>query len=212
MGFTNQLIDRGIIPLIGISLLFLGYIVDPRSDASSTEQKSLVQDIRFWVLLLSSLLGLIYFVLVPLHIIHVVQKSDEASKQFEQQATQTLAQVDSQTKQVEALVKNPQALPELDKAIGSGRIQGEQLAQAQALKQRLEVFKKDPKALTQEVETAKSRVEKRKQELQNQANSDALKLGLRTGLSGLFLAIGYIAISWTGLRGLGSSSASRSKF
>ena len=202
LGFTTQLVDRGIIPLVGISLLFLGYLVDS-GGASATQPKSAVQDLRFWVLLLSSLLGLIFLLLVPLHFNNVRLQSNQAIEQINQKASQAEAQLETRTKQVDALVKDPQKISELDKAIASGQVQGEQLAQLQSIKEQLQTFKKDPKALNQQVDAAKTQIRKGKEEAQNRANSEALKLGLRTGLSSLLLAIAYIVIGWTGLRGLG---------
>ncbi|MBD0301606.1 MAG: hypothetical protein ICV85_05355, partial [Tolypothrix sp. T3-bin4] len=121
-----------------------------------------------------------------------------------QKATQAETQLQAQTQQVDALIKDPQRLSELEKAIASGQVQGEQLTRLQALRQQLDTFKKDPKALSQQVDAAKKQISKGKEEAENRARTEALKLGLRTGLSSLFLAIGYIVVGWTGLRSLGS--------
>ncbi|HEY9823531.1 MAG TPA: HpsJ family protein [Candidatus Sericytochromatia bacterium] len=199
---TTQFVDRGIIPLVGIALVLLAYRID--SAAVQAQQKSLFQDLRFWLLSLSSLLGLIYLLLVPLHFYNVYAQSDEAFKQINQKATQAETQLQAQTQQVDALIKDPQRLSELEKAIASGQVQGEQLTRLQALRQQLDTFKKDPKALGQQVDAAKKQISKGKEEAENRARTEALKLGLRTGLSSLFLAIGYIVVGWTGLRSLGS--------
>jgi hypothetical protein len=199
---TSQFVDRGIIPLVGIALVLLAYRVD--SAASQAQQKSLFQDLRFWLLSLASLLGLIYLLLVPLHFYNVYAQSDEAFKQINQKASQAETQLQAQTQQVDALIKDPQRLSELEKAIASGQVQGEQLTRLQALRQQLDTFKKDPKALTQQVDAAKKQISKGKEEAENRARTEALKLSLRTGLSSLFLAIGYIVVGWTGLRSLGS--------
>lgn len=199
---TTQFVDRGIIPLVGIALVVLAYRID--NAASQAPQKSLFQDLRFWLLSLSSLLGLIYLLLVPLHFYNVYAQSDEAFKQINQKASQAETQLQAQTQQVDALIKDPQRLSELEKAIASGQVQGEQLTRLQALRQQLDTFKKDPKALGQQVDAAKKQISKGKEEAENRAKTEALKLGLRTGLSSLFLAIGYIVVGWTGLRSLGS--------
>jgi hypothetical protein len=201
---TTQFVDRGIIPLVGIALVLLAYRIDHNSAAGQAQQKSLFQDLRFWLLSLSSLLGLIYLLLVPLHFYNVYAQSDEAFKQINQKASQAETQLQAQTQQVDALIKDPQRLSELEKAIASGQVQGEQLTRLQALRQQLDTFKKDPKALGQQVDAAKKQISKGKEEAENRARTEALKLGLRTGLSSLFLAIGYIVVGWTGLRSLGS--------
>jgi hypothetical protein len=211
LGFTTQIVDRGIIPMVGLALLVAGYWVGNSSGGSSTEPKSSVQDLRFWAFLLSSLLGLIFLLLVPLHFINISKQSGEALKQIDQKASQAEVQLDTQTKQVDAIVKDPQKLSELERAIESGQVQGEQLARLQALREQLQTFKKDPKTLKQQVEAAQTQIRSGKLKAQDRAKTEALKLGLRTGLSSLLLAVGYSAIGWTGLRSLGGTSQSRRK-
>ncbi|MBD0363495.1 MAG: hypothetical protein ICV55_12110 [Coleofasciculus sp. C3-bin4] len=211
LGFTTQIVDRGIIPMVGIALLVAGYWIGNSIGGSSTEPKSSVQDLRFWAFLLSTLLGLIFLLLVPLHFINISKQSDEALKQITQKASQAEVQLDSQTKQVDAIVKDPQKLSELERAIESGQVQGEQLARLQALREQLQTFKKDPKALKEQVAAAQTQIRSGKLEAENRAKTEALKLGLRTGLSSLLLAVGYSAIGWTGLRSLGGTSPSRRK-
>jgi hypothetical protein len=211
LGFTTQIVDRGIIPMVGIALLVAGYWIGNSIGGSSTEPKSSVQDLRFWAFLLSTLLGLIFLLLVPLHFINISKQSDEALKQITQKASQAEVQLDTQTKQVDAIVKDPQKLSELERAIESGQVQGEQLARLQALREQLQTFKKDPKALNAQVDAAKTQIRSGKLEAENRAKTEALKLGLRTGLSSLLLAVGYSAIGWTGLRSLGGTSPSRRK-
>jgi hypothetical protein len=211
LGFTTQIVDRGIIPMVGIALLVAGYWIGNSIGGSSTEPKSSVQDLRFWAFLLSTLLGLIFLLLVPLHFINISKQSDEALKQITQKASQAEVQLDTQTKQVDAIVKDPQKLSELERAIESGQVQGEQLARLQALREQLQTFKKDPKALKEQVAAAQTQIRSGKLEAENRAKTEALKLGLRTGLSSLLLAVGYSAIGWTGLRSLGGTSPSRRK-
>ncbi len=205
IGLATQFVDRGVIPLVGIVFVLLGY----RVDNSGASPKSLVGDLRFWALLLSSLLGLIYLLVVPIHFNNVYAQSNEALKQINDKTTQAETQLKAQTTQVNELIKNPQRLAELDKAIASGQVQGEQLARLQTLKQQLDTFKKDPKALDTQVKTATEQIAKGKTEAESRTKTEALKLSLRTGLSSLFLALAFIVMGWTGLRNLISSQDSR---
>lgn len=198
IALATQFVDRGVIPLVGIVFVLLGYLLDNERSAP----KSLVGDLRFWALLLSSVLGFIYLILGPWHVYNVSAQTNQALEQINQKATQAETQLEAQTKQVDELIKNPQRLAELDKAIASGQVQGEQLGRLQALKQQLDTFKKDPKALTTQVDTAKQQINKGKEDAQSRTKTEALKLSLRTGMSSLFLAIAFIATGWTGLRGL----------
>jgi len=205
IGFVTQLVDRGIIPMVGIALLVAGHWIANASGASPTESRSAVQDLRFWAFILASLLGLLFLVLVPLHFNNIRMQSNQALEQINKKASTLETQLENQSKQVDALVKDPQKLSELDKAIESGRVQGEQLVRLQALKQQLQTFKQDPQSLNQQVEQAQTKIRGERLEAEKQTRTGALKLGLRTGLNSLLLAIGYIVIGWTGFRSLGNS-------
>ena len=81
----------------------------------------------------------------------------------------------------------------------------------QQVKDVLEQSKSNPKAieefLNQQADNLPTQlltqIRDRKQELEQQAKTQSLKSSLRTGISSLLLAIGYITIGWTGLKGLG---------
>lgn len=202
LAFATQVADQGIYPLVGIAFLLAGYWVSNNEGAAPTQRKSSGQDLRFWAFLLSSLLGLIFLLLVPLHFSNILLQSNQELDQIKQQTTQAQTQLDSETQQVNALLNDPQKLAELDKVIESGKVQGPQLAQAQALREQLQGFKKDPKALKQRIDAKKAEITNKKQEAENLTKTNALKSGLRTCLISLLLAIGYITVGWTGLRGL----------
>ncbi len=210
LGYVAQLVDRGILPMVGIAFLLVGYWVDKSAGASS-ERRPIVQDLRFWALLLSSLLGLIFLLLIPLHINNVVQQSEEALKQINQRASQAQVQIDVRAQQIGATVKDPkglaqlkQQLTDLEQAIETGKVPAEQLPQAKAYRQLLQTITQNPtKAISQEVDAAKAKIGKDKQELEKQSKSGAWKSALRTSLSSLLLALGYIGIGWTGLRSSG---------
>jgi len=211
LAYVGQLVDRGILPMVGIAFLLLGYWLESSMGASASEQRSLIQDLRFWALCLSSLLGLIFLLVVPLHINNVVQQSDVELKQLNDRVTLAQSQIEGRAQQIAALVKDPkglaqlkQQLGELDQALESGRVPAEQQPQAKAYRQLLQTITQNPtKAISQEVDAAKAKITKDKQDLENQTKTGALKSALRTGLSSLLLAIGYIIIGWSGLRSAG---------
>ncbi|HEY9832231.1 MAG TPA: HpsJ family protein [Stenomitos sp.] len=211
LAYVGQLVDRGILPMVGIAFLLLGYWLESSMGAPASEGRSLVQDLRFWALLLSSLLGLVFLLLLPLHINNVVQQSDAEIKQLNDRVTLAQSQIEGRAQQIAALVKDPkglaqlkQQLTELDQALESGRVPAEQQPQAKAYRQLLQTITQNPtKAISQEVDAAKAKITKEKQDLENQTRTGAMKSALRTGLSSLLLAIGYITIGWSGLRNSG---------
>lgn len=209
LALTTQMVDRGVVPLVGIALLVAGYWMS--NDSGASDARSPALDLRLWAFLLASLLGLIFLILVPLHFNNIRLQSNQAIQRISQQATQAETQLQSQTQQIDALVKDNQRLTELERAIASGQVQGEQLARLQALRQQLQAFKQDPQSLNKQVEAAQTQIRSGKLEAEKRARTEALKLGLRTGLSSLLLAIGYSVIGWTGLRSLGGATAVRRK-
>ncbi|MCA1994244.1 MAG: HpsJ family protein [Coleofasciculus sp. S288] len=215
IGFTEQVVNQGIIPMVGIAFLVAGAWIGNVGGASSESRSS----VGAWAFVLSSLLGLIFLLLVPLHFNNVAQESNAALQQVSQRATQAEAQLEARAGQISALVKDPkglaqlkQQLSELDQAIETGRVPPEQQNQAQAYRQLLQTITQNPsKAISQELEAAQTKLRSGKLELEKQAKTRALKSALKTGLSSLLLAIGYIVIGWMGLRNSGGSSASSRK-
>ncbi|MGQ4650183.1 hormogonium polysaccharide biosynthesis protein HpsJ [Lyngbya aestuarii] len=210
--FTTQIVDRGIIPMVGVALLLTGYWVANNFGGSRTEPNASGGYLKTGVLLLSSFLGLIFLLLVPLHFNNVRVQANQRLQQIEQQATQQETQLDAQAKQLGTLVKAPEQIEQveqridqqLQQAIESGQVPPQQIAQAEAFKKQLQAIKENPEALNQQVEARQTQIRTSKLEEEKRVTTNLWKSGIRTGLSSLFLAIGYIVIGWTGLRSLSS--------
>ncbi|MEP0759325.1 MULTISPECIES: HpsJ family protein [unclassified Coleofasciculus] len=202
-GVTGQLIDRGVIPMVGLALLFAGYWIDNNSGVARKGWEDIV---RIGALILSVILGLSFLLPVPLLNINSLRLlNQEAVARINQRATQVETQIASQSAQVTALLEDSKKLAELDQALKSGQVQGEQQARLQALKDQLQKLKQDPKALNAQVDAAKTQVRGGKLEAQKQAQGELLKTSIRNGLSSLLLAIGYLSIAALGLTGSGGS-------
>lgn len=222
IGLATALVDRGIIPMIGLALLLAGYWIDNNASDSPTNRKAWL-DLRFWTLLFSSLLGLLFLVIFPLHINNVrlesartVQRINQEAEQAENQlqnqlgSEQVQAELESKQNQfrsqISGLLENQQRL---NQALESNQLPEDQ-------KKLLQQFKSNPKAVdqfaqqqftTEGIRTRElTRIRRRKAEVEQQATQDALKSGLRIGISSLLLSIGYIVIGWTGLRSMGVQS------
>lgn len=218
INFATQVVDRGIIPMVGLALLFAGYWIDNIASDEPTDRFSRL-GLRFWALLFSSLLGLLFLLLFPLHINNVIQARAEAIGRINQDVNQAQTQLQTQ-------LGNPQALAELEsqqsliKSQVSDLLQNEQrLNQALQSEQVPEPFKnliRQAKAKPQELdqllkqqfnpETLRNQgltqIQGRQKEAKQQAEQDAWKSGLRVSTSSLLLSIGYIVIGWTGLRNM----------
>ena len=214
---ATQIVDRGIIPLMGIALLMTGFWVDSSSGVS-IERRKVWLDLRFWALLISSLLGLVYLSLVPVHLNNTRLELQDALAQVDREAGQAEGQLEAQITsdqfkaQIEQL-KNQRRAQIAALLQDDGKLQ--QALQSsdvpQELKTVLRNSKNDPKALdnfleqqAQELPTqARNEIRTRKQQKEKELRTRSRNSSLQTGISSLLLAIGYITVGWTGLRSMG---------
>ena len=200
---TTQLVERGIVPLVGIALLLTGFWIDS-SVGRSQRQQSLVADLRFWVCALASLLGLMYLLLAVLHVNAVRLNSKTALEQVGNEASQASSQLEErlsteltqQQTQLGALLQNEDLLAQ---AIQSGQ-----------LPQDIEQYRDNPEGLTQFLQQRadqarqeiQTQIGTRREEAERRVKTEAWKSGLRLSISSLLLAAGYITIGWSGLKRL----------
>ncbi len=212
IGFTTSLVDRGIVPMVGIVLFLTGFWIDGNYGNSEnvSERKSLWTDPRFWVLAFSSFLGAIYLMLFPLHLSNVGWSNQQALEQISQKAKQAETElgnqlnteVNSQRSQINQLINAS------DEQLGQ-LVTNNQISKEQA--DLIRKFKADPKTvepfLNKRIEETKTQLQTRiateKLAAEQKAKTESLKSGLRIGISSLLLAAGFITIGWTGLRNIG---------
>lgn len=222
---ATQIVDRGIIPLMGIALLMTGFWVDSSSGVS-IERRNVWVDLRFWALLISSLLGLIYLLLVPVHLNNTRLELKDTLAQVDKEAGQAEAQLEGQIKSEQFKAQVEQLKSQRRSQIGAllqdeGKLQ-EALKSPDVpkeLKAVLQESKKDPKALDKFLEQqaqelpnqARNEIRTRKQQKEKELRTRSRNSSLQTGISSLLLAIGYITVGWTGLRSMGILRLGRHK-
>lgn len=214
---ASSLVDRGIVPMVGMAIIFIAFWMDSATEGSTKPAKPFTS-LRFWVALLASLLGLLYLLLFPLHLNNTRLARAEALSEINKQASEAQTQLETQISsdqfqqqiqqrktqlrdQFAGLAQNPDAL---NQALSNPNVPPE-------VKTILEQSKSNPRAieefLNQQADTLPTQllgqIRDRKQELEQQAKTQSLKSSLQTGVSSLLLAIGYITLGWTGLKGLG---------
>lgn len=217
ISLTTQIVDRGIIPMVGMTLLFTGYWISNNSGLRDNSTSSML-DLRFWALLLASLLGLVYLLLFPIHLNNIRIAKGERIEQIEQQSeqreTQLQNQIDSgqlETRVQEQLARQKKEFSNLlkDKTKLKEVLADEQLSDQ--IKNLLEESKDNPQVIEKflkkraEEVPNKSLTQIRIQEKQSkdQVDNIAFKSSFRTGLNSLLLSVGYIMIGWTGLKNMG---------
>lgn len=225
INLATALVDRGIVPLVGLGLLFAAYWIDS-ADAASDRPQGI--DLRFPAVILSSILGLMFLLIFPLHLNNVNQAKTQTLNRITQEADQAESQLDTRLSQLQAQLNTEQGKAQLEQLRNQTKAQfSEIIKDEQKYKQALEssqipanikdLLKKaktDPQALEKaiqqqtDIQTLQtqqlSQVRQRRDEAKKQATDTAWKSGLRIGISSLLLSIGYIIIGWTGLRGMGA--------
>jgi hypothetical protein len=205
--FTTGMVDRGFIPLVGIMLIFLGLWAESGSSDAGGRNAS---GLRLFSLIIASILGLCFLLIVPWHVITTRDAADSQVKQVTEEASKARTQLETQVDQLKGQGSQQldAQLTVLDQAIKDGKLPPDQLAQAQQQREKLKKLKADPKALQAEVNAQigpklneeKSKIDTREQELKDQTQGTAMRAALRTGLNSLLLAIAYSIVGWTGLR------------
>lgn len=228
IGLVTSIVDRGIVPLVGMAFILLGYWLDSKSD--TPQVKSSGFDLRLPVYLLASVLGLMFLLMVPLHLNNLNTAKTDALAQIEEGAGQGADQIKAFLSQVDTLSKNPQLLrqqiQQLSQVIDARQVQGralnaqqlERLTQQRAQLEGLRDLSANPTEYKKRVDQLKKGLETqlldRRKQAETQAKTNALKQSLRIGLSSLMLAIVYAVIGAVGFKssmGSGAPKMSRPK-
>ena len=217
INLATQLVDRGIVPMVGIALLLAGYWISSAS-AGPQESPKKILDLRLWALLLACLLGLIYLLLFPIHLNNVYRVQNQRLEQISQQAEEAEQELEATIQSEEFQNRIEQRKTQLKAQItdllqNEGRLQeaianNELPPQVQDL---LERAKTDPAVIDQFLDEQASelpnqllgRIRNRKEELEDNTSTTTFKSSLQTGINSLLLAIGYVTIGGTGLKSMG---------
>lgn len=207
--FVNNVVDRGIVPMIGIVLFLVGWWIQTTIQQDGKKKKGF--ELRLPLFILAVIMGICYLVVIPIHITNVNQARRSALVTINRQAEQQEARIMAEYNQIQQLLSDPQsstrveeALAQIDGIVASGReLSQEQAARLQQQRGRLENYQKfieDPDLLNQERETLQNRLDLAKTERVTQANLESLKQGLRISFNSFLLAIGYSILGWFGLK------------
>ena len=232
IGFITATVDRGITPVIGLAFLMVGYWFERSNNDTLTQPPSWLS-LKFWALLLSSLLGLLFLVMIPLHINNVNTESARAVVRITENSSQEEAKVQNEISQAQAQLGDPNVRTKLESDKNKFKTQVTALLQNeqqfnQAInsdrtpeneKKLLRQFKANPNALedflTQQSDPVAlgskrlAQLQTQKQKLVNQAKQEALQSSIRMTIRSLLISIAYIFIGWMGLRSLLSAKKSR---
>lgn len=219
--FVASVVDRGIIPLLGIILFLLGYWLNSTVEQTPSKKKKKGFDFRMLLFTLAAIMGIAYLLLVPIHIRNVNEARRIALVRINQQAEQSEAQIQNQYNQIKELVTSPnaaerlqQGLAEIDQIENSEQeLSAEQRLQLEEQRQRLTNFQNfvdNPELLEQEVNRLQTQLDTDKLARITETNLEAFKQSARISLNSLLLAIAYSVLGWFGLKNLlGAKSKTR---
>jgi hypothetical protein len=210
---VNGFVNQGIIPLIGICILFLGWWIADNHSPSSKPSVSL----RLFILIITCVFGLFFLLLIPLHIGNVNKVSSDLITQITKKSAQQETQLEGFIAQLQAVSKDPERLKqEIEQRNqvlqAGGVIQGQQLSpqQLQLLSnekeqlQQLLDLSKEPEKLKTKLEDMKtdlqSKLKEKETEERKKAQNLTLQQSLKTSVMSLILAIAYTVIGWFGLK------------
>ena len=201
VGVTTQMIDRGILPLVGIALIFTslwiesGLISAPQTRASRS-------DMPFWLSVLASTFGALYLALTVLHLSGVQLSSQSALEQVGKEASQASSQLEErissqlsqQQTQLRALLQNSD---QLNQAIQSGQLPKE-----------IGQYRNNPEGLNKFLQEQANQARKKYQEeignrrleAERRVRQESWKNGIRTSVTSVLLTLGYSLLGWQGLR------------
>jgi hypothetical protein len=196
---TSQLVDRGLLPLVGIAFVVAGDWIKIVSTEDGGDRGNAW---RIGTFSLASLLGLIFILIIPFQLITTNDFKSQDLKKIGDEVTQLEQGIKSNLQQINAQSKDKikEQITNIEKELKSGQAQGERLANLQLTKSKLELLLADPKKFAQESDQNLQQLQKQKQKAESQANERMLKTGVRTSLASVLLALAYITIGWTGLK------------
>ncbi len=210
--FVSRLVDLGIIPFIGIGFIFWGFWIEERSLQKRLPRRKF----KIAALSLAFVLGLTFLLLSPLHIVNVWSRSREVLAQITTEARSAEERVEEQiqseafqtgveqrqqvlSQQVDQLLRDEAAVQELLEGNELTEEQKGFLRQAQQDPERLKAFiNSQTERIPAEII---GRIRERRQDLDTRARQSAFRSGVQTGISGLMLSGGYIALGASAFRG-----------
>ncbi len=197
----DQFVGRGVVPLLGLALLFWGMWMDDSINRGNA-RKLLTPAV-----LLAAGFGVMFLLFTPLYFnsnrLVSAASSQVINKEAETAAQQLDRQLTMRQGQVNALLSNREQAARLDAELQNDQVTSADKAQLQELKETLDRVKNDPKLLASEVAKARAAGIKQIEERQSQAKSslqeEMRRARLRITSVSFVLAVGYLMVGWTGL-------------
>jgi len=196
----DQFVGRGVVPLLGLALLFWGMEID------DSINRGITRKLLAPAVLLAAGLGVMFLLFTPLYFnsnrLISAASSQAINKEAETAAQQLDRQLTMRQGQVNALLSNSEQAARLDVELQNDQVNATDKAQLRDLKETLDRVKNDPKLLASEVAKARAAGIKQIEERQGQAKAslqaEMRRARLRITSISFVLAVGYLIVGWTG--------------
>ncbi|WP_146131599.1 HpsJ family protein [Merismopedia glauca] len=220
--FWNQLVNSGVVPLVGMLLIFAGYWMS--STLNISPKRPFWQDLRFWVALLATILGIAYLVTIPVYLSNVNFVKEDTIKNIDAKTVvekdrlnKQLEQVNAQLAEYQKVAKDKpkleQEIARITQAINSGQVQGTQLEQfnnaranLESLKNNSQVLEQRNKQIQEEAKKELARIDSSQKDAKAITANNAILSVTKTDLKSLILAIAHTIVGWMGLKNVLTSS------
>jgi hypothetical protein len=194
LNFLNELIDRGVIALLGVALIYAGFWINrslgqTKPNVNAESGTPTWRSAQFWTFAVASMLGLLFLLLIPFHFSVSGQILSAASTRADQQEAQIKFQIQQQQQEVQSILAGGQ----LDQLLQRKDLAPDKVAILQELK-------KDPQAFDKKAAQQLEEMTKQKQQALDQVGKEVTLNRWRAEARSLLLTLGFIAIGWTGLR------------
>lgn len=208
--FVTTVVDRGIVPLMGMILFFLGWWLNNTLQEDSNKKKKNF-DTRFPLFVIAVIMGMCYLVVIPIHLGNINDLRRSALVRINQQALQSETRIQAEYDQIQELLSDPQGSTKVQEALGQinailnseQQLSNEQRLQLEQNRQRLVNFQKyldKPEVVDQELTRMQGQLDKAKLEKITEANLESVKQGLRIGFNSFLLSLAYSILGWFGLK------------
>lgn len=197
---SSQVVDRGVLPLLGIAIMGLSIWVEQVSDLSS---KGFMKPA---IMIASAILALLFFIMGPMHFMDAGKASATATRQINDRTDQAEVQLDARLQQeraqINAVISDPSQLQDVDNQLASADLSDEDKERLTVIKEQLSLFKQDPSLLEQQQESTRNRalsaIRSNGLEETSRVALEFRKSRLRVPVSSLMLAGAFMFIFWTG--------------
>ncbi|CCH67301.1 hypothetical protein RINTHH_11460 [Richelia intracellularis HH01] len=234
ISLVTALVDRGIIPMVGLGMLFIGYWIDNKNESHRFSLHLKIPASIFAVIL-----GMMFLAFFPLHVNNmnqfskqklkeINQEADRAEKQLETSLFQTKAQFNSEQGKAQLKQLRDRTKTQLTEIIEDETKYKQVLANNQIpdlVKDVLKKAKVNPKELDklvsqqtnplsaaqQSANEQLTKIRVRRKRLEKNTKQEAWKSFISIGLNSLLLSVGYTIIGWSSLREMHNYSDKKHK-